>query len=142
MLWVTIGFGVLMVAVINVFADSIAHIFSGDDMALHSAAVLGLRLHLMAIFLDGLIFCAGVFFQSIGVGRKATFITMGNMLIQLPFLLILPQVLGTNGVWLSVPMSNIALSLLIVWMLVREWRKFSHRQKEHVRNASSQQCTA
>ena len=123
MLWVAVGSGVLTVIVINVFADPIISVFNSDDPVFFSAAKLGLRLHLAAIFLDGLIFCAGIFFQSLGLGRKATFVTIANMLIQLPFLVVLPMFMGVKGIWLAVPLSNIALSLVVLMMMGAEWRK-------------------
>ena len=123
MLWVAVGSGVFTVIVINLFADPIIQVFNNDDPAFFSAAKLGMRLHLATVFLDGLIFSAGVFFQSLGLGRKATFITMGNMLIQLPFLLVLPMFLDVKGIWLAVPLSNIALSLIVLVMMSSEWKR-------------------
>ncbi|MGI9276380.1 MAG: MATE family efflux transporter [Endozoicomonas sp.] len=125
MLWVAVGSGVLSVLFVNLFAEPIINVFNSEDPALFSATMLGLRLHLMALFLDGLIFSVGVFFQSLGLGRKATFVTMANMMVQLPFLIVLPKMIGINGVWLSVPLSNIALSMVVLWMLWGEWKKLS-----------------
>ena len=123
MLWVAVGSGVITVIVVNIFAAPLIQIFNNDDPVFFAAAKLGLRLHLAAVFLDGLIFCAGVFFQSLGLGRKATFVTMANMLIQLPFLLVLPMFLGVKGIWLAVPLSNIVLSFVVLVMMGAEWKK-------------------
>src|SRR5690606_24052019 len=79
----------------------------------------GLRLHLWAMFLDGFIILSATWFQSVGRARTATAITLANMGVQLPFLFILPQVMGVNGVWLAMPLSNVALSLAVLWLL---WR--------------------
>ena len=129
MLRVAVGSGILSVLLINIFADPVVNIFNATDPAFFAEAKLGLRLHLAAMYLDGLIFCAGVFFQSIGISRKATFITMANMLIQLPFLLILPRLIGVNGVWLAMPLSNIALSLIVIWMMWQQWRSLEGTMK-------------
>ena len=123
MLLVAVGSGVLTVIVVNLFADPIILMFNSDDPVFFNAAKLGLRLHLATVFLDGLIFSAGVFFQSLGLGRKATFVTLANMLIQLPFLLVLPMYLDVKGIWLAVPLSNIALSLVVLLMMGAEWKK-------------------
>lgn len=123
MLWVAVGSGVISVAFVNIFTDQIILIFNSDDAALFEATKTGIRLHLAAMFLDGLIFSVGVFFQSLGLGRKATFITLANMAVQLPFLIVLPKLLGMNGIWLSVPLSNIALSIIVMGMLWSEWKK-------------------
>jgi Na+-driven multidrug efflux pump len=49
------------------------------------------------------------------------------MMIQIPFLLVLPHFFGLNGVWLAVPLSNICLSLLVGFMLYRQWKKLGHQ---------------
>ncbi|GAA4898854.1 MATE family efflux transporter [Ferrimonas pelagia] len=128
MLWVAMGSGVLAMAVINLFIEPIILIYNSEDPALFEATKLGMRLHLALLCLDGLIFSVGVVFQSLGMGRKATFVTMANMLIQLPFLWVLPKLMGISGIWLSVPLSNMALSLVVAWMLWREWKKLAARQ--------------
>jgi Na+-driven multidrug efflux pump len=42
------------------------------------------------------------------------------MLIQLPFLALMPLLLGLNGVWLALPLSSVCLSLVVIWMLRRQ----------------------
>ena len=56
-------------------------------------------------------------------GSKAMFVTIGNMVIQLPFLFIMPKLLGVTGIWIAFPLSNIALSLVVMTML---WRDTGH----------------
>ena len=123
MLWVAVGSGVISVAFVNLFTDQIILIFNSDDAVLFEATKIGIRLHLAGLFLDGLIFSVGVFFQSLGLERKATFVTMANMMVQLPFLMVLPKLIGMNGIWLSVPLSNVALSVIVMGMLWSEWKK-------------------
>ena len=127
MLLVTIGSGIVSVLFVNLFADTIINVFNTEDATLFEATKLGLRLHLMTIFLDGLIFSIGVFFQSLGLGKKATFVTVANMLVELPFLLVLPDFIGIHGIWLAVPLSNIVLSLIAGGMLWGEWKKLGQR---------------
>ena len=119
-LFTAVGSGVLMTAALLILPRLFAEIFSGSDQALLDASVLGLRLHLFAMFLDGFIILAASFFQAMGQARNATLVTVGNMLIQLPFLALMPLLLGLNGVWLALPLSNVCLSLVVIWMLRRQ----------------------
>ena len=123
MFGVAVSSGIIAILAINLFADPIIDVFNSTDATLSAITKLGLRLHLLGMFLDGFIFSAGVFFQSLGLGRKATFVTIANMIVQFPFLYFLPRVMGVNGVWLAVPASNLTLSFFIIWMLWREWQK-------------------
>ncbi|WP_422909992.1 MATE family efflux transporter [Pseudomonas sp. MAC6] len=120
-----VGSGVLMTAALLVLPKLFAGIFSGSDQALLDASVLGLRLHLFAMFLDGFIILAASFFQAMGQARYATLVTVGNMLIQLPFLALMPLLLGLNGVWLALPLSNVCLSLVVIWMLRRQLQQLN-----------------
>ncbi|PTS86712.1 multidrug efflux protein [Pseudomonas sp. HMWF032] len=115
-----VGSGVLMTAALLILPRLFAGIFSGNDEALLDASVQGLRLHLFAMFLEGFIVLAASFFQAMGQARNATLVTVGNMLIQLPFLAVMPLLLGLNGVWLALPLSNVCLSLVVIWMLRRQ----------------------
>lgn len=119
----TLGCGVLFVLAIQWSPDFFAQFFiAQDDTALLTTTTWAMRLFLCAMFLDGFLVLTATWFQSLGLGHKATFITMSNMLIQVPFLLILPKFWGLNGVWLAVPLSNICLSLIVGYMLIQQWK--------------------
>ncbi|WP_108650199.1 MATE family efflux transporter [Dongshaea marina] len=121
---VTLVAGVLWIGLLNFFPDPLISLFNGDNQALMSEAANGIRLHLFAIFLDGFIVLASVYFMSVNQGGKALGISVGNMAIQLPFLFFLPQWLGVNGVWLALPLSNIALFAIVAPMV---WRDLQQR---------------
>lgn len=125
MLLVAVGSGVVALGLLNAFSTPVIHIFNNVDTHLIAATEHGLKLHLLALYLDGFIFCVGVIFQSFGASGKATGISLANMGIQLPFLLLLPHWLGLDGVWLALPISNIALTLVAGILLWREWRRFA-----------------
>ncbi len=67
---------------------------------------------------------AAMYFMAIGKGGMALAISLTNMLIQLPFLYLLPLFLGEAGVWLAMPLSNLLLALLV---LPRFWRHLHAR---------------
>ncbi len=124
---IILGSGILLVISLLLVPGFFASVFIGDDEALLDVAQWAIRLHLFALFIDGFLVMTASWFQSLGMGRKATFITMGNMLIQLPFLALLPWLIGLNGVWLAVPFSNICLSLFAIYLLRREFKSFRNK---------------
>lgn len=117
-----VGGGAVLTALVVVFPTNVAQVFAKDDPALIAETALGLRLQLWAMFLDGFIILAATWFQSVGQARTATGITIANMGVQLPFLFILPKFLGVQGVWLAMPLSNVALSVVVIWLLWRAHR--------------------
>ncbi|MBJ7556662.1 MATE family efflux transporter [Marinomonas spartinae] len=115
---VTVGSGVVVVIVLNLFPEFFTRFFSGANGPLIEATKVGIRLHLMALFLDGFLFMASIYFVAVGKSGQALFVSVGNMIVQLPFLFILPRFLGIEGVWLSVPLSNIAFTMIVLPMLL------------------------
>ncbi|WP_413112106.1 MATE family efflux transporter [Thaumasiovibrio sp. DFM-14] len=119
--------GIGAVIILNAFPAQIIQVFAQGDNTLLEAAVQGVRLHLFALYLDGFIFLASVYFMAVGKGMYALLVSVGNILIQVPFLYLLPQWLSVEGVWLSVPLSNITLILVIAPLLCRDVIKMRKR---------------
>ncbi len=114
--------GLGFVVLLNLFSIQVVAVFNSTDPQLMASAVLGLKLHMFALFLDGFLVVAAAFYQATNRGSKAMFVTIGNMAIQLPFLYLLPKLYGVTGVWIAFPISNIALSLVVGLMLWRDLR--------------------
>lgn len=121
--------GIGTVIVLNIFPELIIHLFSNSDAALAAETQKGLRLHLFALFLDGFLFIASVYFMSVNQAGKALAIAIGNIVVQLPFLYFLPKWLGIDGIWLSMPLSNVVLSLIVAPIL---WRDIQNSSTEKV----------
>ncbi|KLV05106.1 multidrug transporter [Photobacterium aquae] len=117
--------GIVAVAILNLFPVQLVALFSKGDPLLAHETVNGMRLHLFAMFLDGFLALASVYFMSVNQAGKALAISVGNMLIQLPFLYFLPQWLGVDGVWLSVPLSNIVLASVVLPIFLKDLRSKS-----------------
>jgi Na+-driven multidrug efflux pump len=119
--------GVAFVILMNIFPYEFVSVFNNADQHLIDAAVVGIRLHMFALFLDGFLVVAAAYYQSVNKGSKAMFVTIGNMVIQLPFLFIMPKLLGVTGIWIAFPLSNIALSLVVMTMLWRDIKKLMNQ---------------
>lgn len=117
--------GVLVVIVLNLFPEFFITWFTGPDEALLTSTVKGMRLHLAALFLDGFLFLCSVYFMAVNKGGRALFVSVGNIAILPPFLYILPQWMGINGVWIAVPLSNLVLSLIVAPLLWKDLKKLS-----------------
>ncbi|MGF1728865.1 MATE family efflux transporter [Photobacterium kasasachensis] len=118
--------GISAVILLNLYPETMIGLFTSDDPVLISETTNGLRLHLFSMFLDGFIALASVYFMAVNQGGKALAISVGNMLIQLPFLYLLPQWLGIDGVWLSVPVSNVVLFTIVAPMV---WKDIQGKNK-------------
>lgn len=114
--WVSIT-GIGWIIILNISPRLSTLLFTNGDEPLILATMVGIRYHLFAIFLDGIIVLATIYFLSVNESKKAMLVSISNIIIQLPFLILLPKWLGLNGVWLALPISNIVLILFIAPML-------------------------
>ena len=101
----------------EVFPKTIAAAFTTNTDLINMAAI-GLRLNLMMLPVVGFQAVTSNFFQSIGKAKISIFLSLTRQVIFLiPALLILPQFMGLNGVWLSSPLADFTSALLTLLML-------------------------
>ncbi|GEA60399.1 MATE family efflux transporter [Vibrio comitans] len=120
--------GVATVVLLNLFPEFFISWFSDSNAELIATTVEGMRLHLAALFLDGFLFLASVYFMAVGKAGKAMFVSVGNMLVQLPFLFFVPQWFGVEGVWVAVPLSNLALTMIVAPMLWKDIQALTNKE--------------
>ncbi len=95
------------------------------DADLIAKSVYGLRIVFAAFPLVGFQMVSTNFFLSIGMSKKAIFLSLTRqMLFLLPGLLILPPLLGTLGVWISMPISDTVAFLATAVLLQRQFKHF------------------
>lgn len=99
------------------FTKQIVSIFT-TDQELVEHAVFGLRLAVAVFPFVGFQMVTSNFFLSIGKPHKAIFLSLTRQLIFLiPMLIVLPMFLGVTGVWLSMPLSDAASSIVSAIMI-------------------------
>lgn len=98
--------GILFTILGQLFKLPIVSLFT-KDIHLQAAAINALGLCTYAFAFVGTQIIVTQFFQSIGHARKAFFLSISRQAIVLiPLLIIMPRVLGIDGVWLSLPISD------------------------------------
>ena len=114
----TIGF-----TIVQLFPYQVASIFT-TERRLIDVAVPGLRWVFAIYPLVGFQMVSSAFFQSIGKPNKAIILSMvRQVFLLIPFLLILPNYLGVNGVWVSITISDFLSVILAAVLLTIELRK-------------------
>ena len=99
-------------------------LFSPDNPELLAMGARGMRLAYCGIILASVSLVASHTFQAIGKARIGIFLTLSRhfFFILLP-LFILPPILGIDGVWLSMPLSDLGGAMAGSWFLRREFRE-------------------
>jgi Na+-driven multidrug efflux pump len=66
------------------------------------------------------------FFQSLGMVKKSVILSLSRQILFLiPLIYLLPFEFGSNGVWMSFPISDVLSALLTAILLRRLFRKFN-----------------
>ncbi len=109
--------------------ELIVSIFTSDAELIRLSAE-GYRIVVMFFPIVGFQMVTSNFFQSIGMAGKAIFLSLTRqMLFLVPCLLILPHFYGQTGVWVSMPASDLAASIvsgLMLWWQFRQFRKMTN----------------
>ena len=109
----------------QLFPRTIIYMFT-TDADLINISEHGLRLIVAMLPIVGFQMVTTSFFQSIGMAKKAIFLSLTRQLIFLvPCLLILPQIWGTNGIWGSIPVADFAAAITSGLMLGYQLKKFN-----------------
>lgn len=101
----------------------VARIFTSDEQMIEMA-VVGMRYNCLLFPIVGFQMVAGNFFQSIAQPGKSIFLSLSRQLLFLvPFIIIFPHFWGINGVWVSLPASDLVSSVISACLLGNYFRK-------------------
>lgn len=101
----------------------VASVFT-TDVELIGYSVEGLRIVLIFFPIIGFQMASSYFFQSIGMTKKAIFMSLTRqVLFLIPGLLILPSIFGLKGIWYSMPLSDLLSAIVAAFLLAAQYKK-------------------
>ncbi len=130
-LWKTMFWGVLVTTIGFLLGEFcpriIASAFTTEE-ELIALSVRGMRIVMLLFPFVGFQMVTSNFFLSIGMAGKAIFLSLTRQLIFLiPSLLILPTLIGKEGVWYSMPLADGAAIIASAIMLHLQLRSFKKK---------------
>ncbi len=106
------------------FPRAAVSIFTHDEQLIEMAAH-GLSINVIMFLIVGRQMVISNFFQSLGLARRAIFLSLSRQLIfLLPCLIILPIFFGVDGVWYSFPASDLAAVIISEILLANLKKSF------------------
>jgi len=106
--------------------ETIASAFTKEKGEMLSMTVQGIKLYFTAFPFMGISIMVGAYFQAIEKSKYSTFLSLFRGIIFIAILLkVLPLLFGANGIWLTVPFSEVLALGVIALILVIE-KKNSH----------------
>ena len=118
--------GCALTVISELFAYPLIHIFVGYDNDLFLMTLGGFRLYALSFLINGVNIWASSFFTALNNGLVSGLIAfLRTLLFQIGSIMILPLLLGLNGIWLSVVTAEL-LTLIISTYFLRSRRKQYH----------------
>ncbi len=119
-----VALGVVLFIVGYLFAPWLVSLFGVADPAIVAIAVEGLRFFFIGYLFIGISFVYMTYFQSVGKVRAATVIILfRSYVLFLGYLFVLPKLIGVNGIWLTMPIAELTMAILIFLFVRKRVRK-------------------
>lgn len=133
LLWSTI-FCVLFGGAVSVFAEGIMNRFSKSDMEMIRIGQMALRVNGMSFMLFGFYTVYSFLFLVMGKAKEGCFLGACRQgICFVPMILILPGILGLNGVLCAQPFADVLSAVITVFMAWRLHKEFcGETPKDHI----------
>ena len=127
--WMTAKLGTIVTTIcfaIGMFIPRIAAGIFTHDEALLAMSAEGLRILTIGFPIVGFQMIGTNFFQCLGMVKKSIILSLSRQLLfLLPLIYTMPLWMGSNGVWMSFPVSDLLSAALTAILLRRLFRKFN-----------------
>ena len=127
---------VAMFAAGQVFAEPLSRIFVSYDPELLTLTVHGYRVYALCFLLMGFSIYGSAFFTSLGNGAVSAVISfLRTLVFETGAVILLPLVLGVDGIWLSVTVAELASVLVTAAFMVALSGHYGYRRRAAADNA-------
>ena len=121
------GFALVMTGAALVLAEPLSKIFVGYDPALFDMTVKAFRIYSLSFLLCGFNIFGSSFFTALNNGLISAVISFLRTLVcQSGAVLLLPLILGLEGIWWSVLVSEAIALVLTVYFLVKNRERYHY----------------
>lgn len=122
-----VGIGSIMVLTAEIFAVPLAKIFVGYDMALLNMTAHALRISSLAFLITGFNIFASSFFTALNNGGVSAAISfLRTFIFKFATVLILPMIVGLDGIWWADVSAELFAFLLSIIFLVTQRKKYHY----------------
>lgn len=119
--------GVAMVAAAQVLATPLANIFVSYDAQLMDLTVSGFRIFALSFFFMGYAIFSSSFFTALNDGLTSALISfLRTLVFQVAAVLLLPVVLGIDGVWFSIVVAEFMAVIFSVLFIFLKRKKYHY----------------
>ena len=127
----SVGITAVIWIIVETMPALIIQAFGGGNELL-GLGVTALRINFIITPVLGFVMLATTFFQSIGKPTPSSIITLIRQVLALiPFIIILPNFIGINGIFLAQPISDFIALLLSLFLIKKEFKILTNSNEEY-----------
>lgn len=121
------GWGVFLMLLAFMLSGSLARFFVGYDAELLAMTSHGLRLYALAFLVSGFNIYGSAFFTALNNGLVSAVISfLRTLVFQMAAVLILPRLLGVNGIWLAVLVAELMALGVTLQFFIRKKKVYHY----------------
>lgn len=107
--------------IMQVFNRPLVELFLKDDPATVSMAVGGMKVFAFAFLMNGFNIVSSGYFTAINNGKISAFISFSrSLIVRLPAVIVLPMLLGLDGIWLAIPLAEVVTMMMSIYYLSKD----------------------
>lgn len=123
----TILAGIFMLSLGYLLAPALSGVFVGYDPELYEMTVRALQIFAVSFVLSGINIFASAFFTALNNGGVSAAISfLRTLVFQVLAILLLPALLGIDGIWLSVAAAEVFASLVSMFFLFLKRKEYHY----------------
>lgn len=120
-------FALCMVGLSYALAVPLSKIFTGYDKALYELTVSGFMIYSLSFLFAGVPIFGSAFFTALSNGKVSALISfLRTLVFEMLCVLILPQFLGTKGIWLSIVFAEVLAALTACTAFMINKKKYGY----------------
>ncbi len=121
------GAGILMTVLAEILTVPLVTIFANYDAELFAMTCHGFRLYALAFLAMGLNVWGSAFFTALGNGLISAAISfLRTLLFQIVMVLVLPLLLGIDGIWLAIGAAELLALMVTATFLIANRKKYHY----------------
>ena len=122
----TLLVGVVACALIQLLVRPLAFVFTGYDEGLMALTVHAFRIYSIAFLLMGVAYFGSAMFTSVENGKISALIAfVETFVFELGCVILLPMIVGADGIWWSIVVAEVAASIFTIGLLARYAKGYS-----------------
>jgi len=117
---IIVVFSVAMFAIAEGLNRTLAMIFASQDPVLLELMIYGFKIIAVSVLFTGVNVFASGFFTALNNGKVSALISMlRTFILEAGALILLPELMGIDGVWWALPLAEILAAAVAVWMMIK-----------------------